>query len=62
MVVSGFFVTVSMVRASTVPFFFQPVHFLVFDPLAVLTFAGLTTAAILLRRRTEWHRRLHFAG
>lgn len=62
MVASGLFVTVSMVRAGTVPFFFQPAHFLVFDPLAVLTFAGLTTAAIVLRRRTEWHRRLHFSG
>jgi len=62
MVVSGLFVTVAMVRAGTVPFFFRPLHFLVFDPVAVLTFAGLTTAAILLRRRTEWHRRLHFCG
>ena len=62
MVVSGLFVTVSMVRNGTVPFFFQPVHFLIFDPLAVLTFGALTTAAILLRRRTEWHRRLHFCG
>src|SRR5215207_8511943 len=62
MVVSAFVVTAAMVRAGTVPFFFQPVHFLIFDPLAVLTFAGLTTAAILLRRRTEWHRRLHFCG
>ena len=62
MVVSGFVVTVAMVRSGTVPFFFQPVHFLVFDPVAVLTFGGLTTAAILLRRRTEWHRRLHFCG
>jgi hypothetical protein len=62
MVVSGFVVTVSMVRAGTVPFFFQPLQFLVFDPVAVLTFGGLTTAAILMRRRTEWHRRLHFCG
>ena len=62
MVVSGFVVTVSMVRAGTVPFFFQPLHFLIFDPVAVLTFGGLTTAAVLLRRRTEWHRRLHFCG
>jgi len=38
------------------------VHFLIFDPVTVLTFAGLTGAAILLRRRTEWHRRLHFCG
>jgi hypothetical protein len=62
MTVSGIVVTLTMVRNGTVPFFFQPLQFLVFDPVAVLTFAGLTTAAILLRRRTEWHRRLHFCG
>jgi hypothetical protein len=62
MVVSGFIVTVERVRAGTVPFFFKPLQFLIFDPVAVLTFAGLTAAAILLRRRTEWHRRLHFCG
>lgn len=62
MVVSGFAVTLIMVRAGTVPFFFQPLQFLVFDPVAVLTFAGLTAAAVILRRRTEWHRRLHFCG
>ncbi len=62
MVVSGFVITVAMVRNGTVPFFFQPVQFLVFDPVAVLTFGGLTAAAVLLRRRTEWHRRLHFCG
>ena len=49
-------------HVGTVPFFFQPLQFLVFDPIAVLTFGGLTAAAILLRRRTEWHRRLHFCG
>ncbi len=62
MVISGFVVTVVMVRNGTVPFFFRPLQFLIFDPVAVLTFAGLTIAAILLRRRTEWHRRLHFCG
>lgn len=62
MVVIGCYVTVAMVRLGTVPFFFRPLHFLIFDPIAVFTFAGLTTAAILLRRRTEWHRRLHFCG
>lgn len=62
MVASGFVVTVAMVRNGTVPFFFRPLQFLIFDPVAVLTFAGLTIAAILLRRRTEWHRRLHFCG
>ena len=62
MVVSGLLVTVIMVRNGSVPFFFQPLHFLIFDPVTVLTFAGLTAAAILLRRKTEWHRRLHLCG
>jgi hypothetical protein len=62
MVVSGCLVTVAMVRLGTVPFFFRPLQFLIFDPIAVFTFAGLTTAAIVLRRRTEWHRRLHFCA
>ena len=62
MIVMGFVVTVSMVRMGHVPFFFRPVQFLVFDPATVLTFAGLTAAAIMLRRRTEWHRRLHFCA
>jgi hypothetical protein len=62
MIVMGFVVTVAMVRLGHVPFFFRPVQFLVFDPLSLLTFAGLTTSAILMRRRTEWHRRLHFCG
>ena len=62
MVIMGCAVTLAMVRRGQVPFFFQPLQFLVFDPLAVITFAGLTTAAIMLRRQTEWHRRLHFCG
>ena len=62
MVVLGCLVTVAMVRRGQVPFFFRPVHFLVFDPLALFTFAGLTVAAIMMRRRTDWHRRLHFCG
>ena len=62
MIVLGFGVTVAMVRRGQVPFFFQPLHFLVFDPLSVLTFAGLTGSAILLRNKTEWHRRLHLCG
>jgi hypothetical protein len=62
MVIMGFVVTAAMVRAGHVPFFFRPQHFLIFDPVTVLAFAGLTIAAVRLRRRTEWHRRLHFCG
>ncbi|HET9811848.1 MAG TPA: hypothetical protein VFP53_09170 [Sphingomicrobium sp.] len=62
MVAMGCIVTAAMVRHGTVPFFFRPLHFLIFDPLTVLTFAGLTIAAVMLRRRTQWHRRLHFCA
>ena len=62
MVVMGFIVTIVMVRQGYVPFFFRPLQFLIFDPVTVLTFAGLTVAAVRLRKRTEWHRRLHFCG
>ncbi|MFZ4689648.1 MAG: hypothetical protein ACOYLS_10470 [Polymorphobacter sp.] len=62
MLVFGCLVTLAIVRRGQVPFFFQPVQFLVFDPVSVFTFAGLTGAAIALRRRTDWHRRLHFCG
>lgn len=58
----GCAVTVAMVRRGAVPFFFRPLQFLVFDPVTLFTFAGLTVAAILLRRQTDWHRRLHFCG
>ncbi|MEO5640652.1 MAG: hypothetical protein ABIQ98_02670 [Sphingomicrobium sp.] len=62
MIVLGCWVTVAMIRRGQVPFFFRPVHFLVFDPLSLFAFAGLTSAAIVMRRRTDWHRRLHFCG
>jgi hypothetical protein len=51
-----------MVRIGYVPFFFRPLQFLVFDPLTLFAFAALTVAAVRLRRRTEWHRRLHFCA
>lgn len=62
MVILGTAATVAMVRRGQAPFFFQPVQFLVLNPIAILTFAGLTAAAITLRRRTSWHRRLHYCG
>lgn len=62
MLVLGCMVTAAMVRRGQVPFFFRPLHFLVFDPMTLFAFVGLTGAAIVLRRRTEWHRRLHYCG
>ncbi|QAY75856.1 hypothetical protein [Sphingosinicella sp. BN140058] len=62
MVIVGIFTTATMVRNGTAPFFFEPAYFLLMNSLSILCFGGLTTAAILLRRRTEWHRRLHVCG
>lgn len=62
MLILGVAVTVAMVRRGQVPFFFRPLQFLVFDPMTLLAFIGLTIAALLLRRRTDWHRRLHYCG
>lgn len=62
MIVLGFMVTVAMARSGNVPFFFRPLHFLIFNPVSLVTFAGLTAAAIVFRRQTSWHRRLHFCG
>lgn len=62
MLVLGFAVTLAIVRRGQVPFFFRPLQFLVFDPVSLLTFAGLTAAAILMRGQTDWHRRLHFCA
>ena len=58
----GFVVVIAMVRQGTVPFFFTPLQLLVLDPVALLTFAALTVAAIAQRRHTDWHRRLHYCG
>ena len=62
MLILGCMVTVAMVRRGQVPFIFRPQQFLIFDPMTLFGFIGLTLAAIRLRRRTDWHRRLHFCG
>lgn len=62
MVILGIALTVAMVRRGHTPFFFQPGYFLVMNVLGITTFAGLTGAAIVRRRSTAWHRRLHFCG
>lgn len=62
MVGFGCAVTVALIRDGRVPFFFRPQQFLVFDPMTLFAFVGLTAAAIRLRRQTDWHRRLHFCA
>ncbi len=62
MIVMGFVVTVRMVRNGTVPFIFRPQHFLIFDPLNVLVFAGFVLFAVSMRKQTDWHARLQLGA
>ena len=62
MIVMGTVVTVEMVRNGYVPFIFRPQQFLIADPLSLLVFAGVTAAAIVNRKRTCWHARLHISA
>ena len=62
MVVMGFVVTVSKARDGHVPFFFRPQQFLISNPVTVLVFAGITAAAVINRKRTDWHARLHLSA
>ena len=57
-VVLGFVVTAMDVRTGRVPPFFQPNYFLMMDWLNIVAFAGLMIAAVRLRNRADWHRRL----
>jgi hypothetical protein len=62
MVPVGLYTTIAMVRNGTTPFFFLPGYFLIMNAFAILCFGGLVAAAIQLRKRTEWHRRMMFCA
>jgi hypothetical protein len=62
MIAAALYVIVAMLRRGAVPFFFTPLYFLSFDTMTLVSFAALSGAAIRLRRRTDWHRRLMFCG
>lgn len=62
MIAAALGVIVTMARAGHVPFFFMPQQLLIGDPLTLVGFVGLTGSAIALRRRTDWHARLHICG
>jgi hypothetical protein len=49
---------VTMLRAHAIPPFFSPSFFLALVTTESLIFSGMVLAAIGLRRRTDWHRRL----
>jgi hypothetical protein len=57
-VMLGFAVTAMDVRTHRVPPFFQPNYFLMMDWLNMVAFGGLVYAAVRLRDRPDWHKRL----
>ena len=62
MLILGCAVTLVMVRAGRVPFFFTPLQFIALDIFSLFAFIGLMIAGIVNRRRTDWHRRLNFCA
>lgn len=58
MVPLGAFTAAMSVMLGRVPPFFPPPIFVALNILELTAFAGLMTAAIRLRKRTDWHKRL----
>lgn len=62
LVVLGFAITIDVTQRGTTPFFFRPQFFLIANPLTVIVFAALAWTAIRMRKRTDWHMRLHICA
>ncbi|MEG3179973.1 hypothetical protein [Sphingomonas sp. LT1P40] len=62
MAVVGPLVAIEAIRLGRAAPIYEPAFFLIYAPLGVWVFVGLSTAAILLRRQSDWHKRLHFSG
>lgn len=58
MAIAGTAMTVTSLRRTGSPFFFDKNEFLFGNTLVLYGFVALAAAAILMRRRTDWHRRL----
>lgn len=62
LVVMGLAITVDVAMRGTTPFFFLPQYFLIANPMTMLCFVALTTAAIRMRRSIDWHKRLNLCA
>lgn len=58
LVIFGTWVTVATVQTGRTPFFFQPQHFVVSNPLGLYAAVGMMVAAYIMRKQTDWHARL----
>jgi hypothetical protein len=62
LLILGPLVTIAAIQTARTPFFFQPQHFLIANPMTLIGFAGLFAAAIVMRRQFDWHARLHIGA
>jgi hypothetical protein len=62
LIIFGTWVTVATVQTGRTPFFFQPQHFIVANPLTLYAAIGLLVAAYILRKQTDWHARLQIGS
>lgn len=62
MLVLGVLITWTTVQSGRTPFFFQPQHFLIANPATLVGALGLLAAAVLLRKRHDWHPRLQIGS
>ncbi|MEQ1619538.1 MAG: hypothetical protein ABL883_14485 [Terricaulis sp.] len=58
----GVLVTWATVHTGRTPFFFQPQHFLIANPVTLLGALGLLAAAVILRKHQDWHARLQIGS
>jgi hypothetical protein len=62
LLILGALILFRMMRNAAVPPFWTYAYFLTMNLMALVAFAALTVAAIILRKQTQWHRRLMFCG
>lgn len=62
LLVLGVLVTWSTVHTGRTPFFFQPQHFLIANPVTLLGALGLLAVAVVQRKRQDWHARLQIGS
>lgn len=62
LLIFGTWVTVATVQSGRTPFFFQPQHFIIANPLSLYAAMGVLAAAVILRHRPDWHARLQVSS
>lgn len=62
MMVMGLWITIDVAQRGLTPFFFQPQHFLIANPVNLAVFGVLIVAALRLRHQRDWHMRLQLCA